>query len=68
MSDTVLLRPDAVASRLKISGSTLQKWRVDGVGPKFIKLEGGKNAAVRYHESDVDDYIASRLRRDSSSE
>jgi predicted DNA-binding transcriptional regulator AlpA len=64
----VLLRPQEVARRLQISGSTLQKMRVQGTGPKFIKLADGKNAAVRYHESDVDDYITSRLRRDSSSE
>ena len=65
---SVLLSPKEVCSRLKIKMPTLQKWRVDGLGPKFIKLEGGRNAAVRYHESDLEDYIASRLRRDSSSE
>lgn len=61
--NNVLPRPQEVAQRLQI----LQKMRVQGTGPKFIKLADGKNAAVRHHEVDVDDYIASRLRRDSSS-
>jgi len=37
---------------------TLRSWRCRGIGPKFIKLGGGKKSPVRYDERDLEQYIA----------
>lgn len=41
---------------------TLQRWRLEGLGPRFHKL--GK--AVRYKKSDLDKYIDSCSRQSTS--
>jgi excisionase family DNA binding protein len=40
---------DTVAELLRLTRNTLEKWRVRGEGPPFVKLGG----AVRYRRSDV---------------
>lgn len=61
MSDTALLTPEDVAVRLKVKESTLAAWR-RGVGPgselPFIKV----GASIRYRESDLANWLASRTR------
>jgi hypothetical protein len=56
------LDPDA-SLLLGLSVRTLQKWRLQGNGPRFLKL----GQAVRYDPADLDDYI-SRARRTSTSD
>lgn len=58
----ILLRQKDVAKRLAVAEATLEAWRVRGGGPAFIKL--GK--AVRYRMCDLDDFIESRLRKNTS--
>jgi len=53
-----LLRESQVAQRLGVSMPTLRSWRCRGIGPKFIKLGGGKKSPVRYDERDLEQYIA----------
>ena len=43
--------------RLGVSCRTLERWRWQGVGPKFIKI-GGR---VKYRLSDIEEFEQSRL-------
>lgn len=53
MSDGVaFLRERDLAKRWQVSRRTLQRWRAEGSGPRFIHIGGG----VRYRFSDVADY------------
>jgi Helix-turn-helix domain len=54
----VLLDEKQTARCIKNSPSTLQKWRVRGVGPAFLKING----AVRYRVGDLKDWLASKRR------
>lgn len=53
-----LLAPKQAAAILNVSISLLEKWRRDGKGPAWIRLEGQR--AVRYHKSDLLKFISSR--------
>jgi hypothetical protein len=53
---------DETAKRLGVSASFLNKARVTGGGPPFIKL----SKTVRYHWPAVLDWAASRVRRSTS--
>lgn len=50
------------AERLNISPGTLQKWRVYGDGPRYIKV-GRK---VAYDQADVDRWLEDRRRNSTS--
>ena len=52
-----LLTQREAALALRLSERTLERWRVSGGGPPFAKL--GKR--IFYRQSDLDDWIASRL-------
>ncbi len=45
--------PPEVAVMLKVHTKTLARWRREGDGPRFIKVEGN----VRYLRADLDDYL-----------
>jgi len=49
----ILLKEQKAAERLDVAVKTLQKWRVQGEGPKFVKL----GRSVRYTEEDLEEYI-----------
>lgn len=51
------LNTEAAAAYLGLSESTLEKARVYGSGPRFVKL----GRAVRYRVSDLDTYLADRV-------
>ena len=57
-----LLHPEQVAKLLSVSTSWLAKSRLNGTGPRFIKI----GRAVRYSLSAVRDYILSRQRNSTS--
>ena len=57
MSKVVHLHQQQLADRLSVATRTLERWRWQGVGPKFIKV-GGR---VRYRIEDVEEYETSRL-------
>jgi predicted DNA-binding transcriptional regulator AlpA len=51
-----LLNEEQVAQRLNVAVKTLQKWRVVGGGPRFVKL----GRCVRYSAVDLEDFITVR--------
>lgn len=47
-----LMTPDEAAARLRASTTTLQRWRCNGNGPKYIK----SGARIFYHLKDIEAY------------
>jgi hypothetical protein len=64
--DVCLVTKEA-AQYLHASPRTLERWRVDGDGPPYIKLGPGLRAKVLYRLSDLDAWLA-RFRYNSTSE
>ena len=58
---SLLTTPEA-ARYLGLAVSTLNKWRVYGYGPTFVKL----GRAVRYRQDDLDRFLEARARRSTS--
>lgn len=60
MSD--LLTPREVAARLRISQTTLARWRRQSPvrGPEPIKLGPGSSSRIRYRRADVDAIVDGR--------
>jgi predicted DNA-binding transcriptional regulator AlpA len=58
-----LLTEKDVAATLGLQPATLRNWRVKGEGPPFVRLS---RRAVRYRRTDVDQWLASRVRRSTS--
>ena len=52
-----LVDDKAAAERLGLKPPTLRSWRCRGVGPTFVKLGIGRNAAVRYDLRDLARFI-----------
>lgn len=61
-----LLNPKRVAEILDISPSTLERWRVAGAGPKYVKLGAGGRSRIRYRPEDVERFIAEHERASTS--
>jgi predicted DNA-binding transcriptional regulator AlpA len=57
-----LFRQPEAARRLGVSERTLEKWRVNGRGPKFVRL----GRAVAYDPTDIAEFIAAGRRRSTS--
>ena len=55
-----LLNEKRVAEILAVSVSWLQKGRVYGYGPSFVKFRGAQGA-IRYRPCDVEKFITSQL-------
>jgi predicted DNA-binding transcriptional regulator AlpA len=55
---------EEAATKTGMSVSTLNKWRVTGFGPKFVKL--GKR--VLYRDEDIEAFITAGLRSSTSQE
>ena len=49
-----LLLKDEVAEILRVRPQTLDKWRMEGSGPRFVSVNG---RSVRYRRKDVEAYI-----------
>jgi excisionase family DNA binding protein len=52
-----LLTQDEAAELLKLSVRTVERLRVSGAGPKFLKIRN----SVRYRQSDVEAWVVSRV-------
>jgi excisionase family DNA binding protein len=52
-----MLTTHEASGYLGLSRRTLERLRVEGTGPKFVKM----GRCVRYIKSNLDDWIASRL-------
>jgi predicted site-specific integrase-resolvase len=53
-----LLTTSEAAELLRLKTNSLEVWRCQGRGPRFIKLEG----AVRYRLEDLKDYLECRTK------
>jgi hypothetical protein len=49
-----LLKQREAALVLRLSERTLERWRVKGIGPRFIRL----NHSIRYRQQDLDAHVA----------
>ena len=59
---TVLMNTRQAAEHCNLSPRTLEKLRIVGGGPHFVRLGG----AVRYQVEDLDSWIAANRRRTTS--
>jgi excisionase family DNA binding protein len=57
-----MLTTSEAAGYLRLSKRTLERIRVSGLGPKFVKY----GRTVRYRQCDLDQWIASRVVRSTS--
>lgn len=55
----VLFTERQAAKALRVSERTLQKWRLNGKGPKYLRMEG---RAIRYRRSDLLRFIQESIR------
>ncbi len=60
--NTKHLNQRALAERWDISETSLERWRSDGIGPVFLKLQG----RVLYRLEDVEAYERECLRKSTS--
>ena len=51
-----LLTEDEVAKNLHVSLAAPRRWRLEGRGPRFVKV----NALVRYRPEELEDWLASQ--------
>jgi excisionase family DNA binding protein len=51
-----------VAEALNLSVRTLQRWRLEGRGPLFVRI----GRAVRYPQSEIEKFLKSMLRQSTS--
>ena len=58
----VLLNQRQAAEYLCLSERTLERWRVSGDGPAFVKL----GRRVAYRECDLIEWVAGRIRTSTS--
>lgn len=58
----VLFDTQEAADRLRISPRTLERWRLTGNGPEFIKV----GRLVFYVEDSLDAWVLGRVRRSTS--
>jgi hypothetical protein len=61
---TLLLTQREVALALRCSERMLERWRVQGIGPRFVRL----NTSIRYRQSDLDAHVAARVVGSTSEE
>ena len=69
-----LMDENDVAELLNLSPRTIQRWRVEGAGPPFLKMGVGPgrpgskgSGSVRYSPSDLESWLE-RQRRESTSD
>ena len=61
MAINKMLTTKEAAALLGRPHSTLERWRCEGIGPDYVKEEGG----VRYHEDHLREYIRRNTRTSS---
>jgi len=62
MEQEILRDQGFVAERLGCSVRTLERWRVSGDGPAFVKL----GHLVRYRDNDIAEWLVEHSRRSTS--
>jgi len=58
-----LLTEKVVAEMLSVTPRALQKWRLEGRGPKFVKIS---SRAIRYRRQDLNEWVERLLRKSTS--
>lgn len=58
-----LLTPSAVSDLLGVAERTLERWRITGEGPRYVKLS---RKVVRYLADDLAIFIADRLKANTA--
>jgi len=64
MDEKVMTEKQA-SDYLQLTTRTLQAWRYRGGGPKYIRVS---SKCVRYRQSDIDKWLASRIASSTSEE
>ena len=62
-NEPLLLTETEAGKIIGFSPRTLQRWRVDGNGPKFLRISP---RAIRYLREDLDEWIRERSCRSTS--
>lgn len=57
-----MVTTEQAAAMLNLKKNTLELWRLRGTGPAYVKL----GRAVRYRLSDLESYIESQVRHNTS--
>jgi excisionase family DNA binding protein len=52
-----LMTTAEVASYFRVDSSTVRRWRLDGLGPEFVKI----GSVYRYPRLALDEWIAQRI-------
>ena len=60
--ETIILNTSEAADYVRLGKPTLERFRVSGEGPIFVKLGG----AVRYRKADLDTWLESHRVRSTS--
>ena len=53
-----LLKTNEVAARLRVDDSTLRRWRLDRVGPRFLRI----GHTYRYPADELEEWISENVR------
>jgi excisionase family DNA binding protein len=61
--ESPMLSTEEAAKYCGLSKRTLEKWRVEGGGPRYVKL----GRSVRYRPTDINEFVESAVRRSTSS-
>lgn len=56
-----LLTTEEVAEHFRVNPSTVRRWRLDGVGPRYIKV----GSVYRYPEAALAEWLVSQLGEES---
>ena len=57
VNETAYLTADEAADHLRVSAKTLERWRVEGSGPRFFKAGPGLRSRVLYRQSDLEKWV-----------
>lgn len=63
-----MLNDKEAAKVLGVTTLMLQRWRLKGVGPRYIKYGEGRTSPVRYQRSDLEAYKAQQTIEPKGSE
>jgi hypothetical protein len=61
-----LLTTDEAALWLRLSRRTLERYRVTGGGPAYVKLGPGKRSRVAYREDDLTSWLEASIYRSTA--
>ncbi len=66
ISQNLYLTSEETAELLKISRRTLERMRLTGDGPPFMKIGSGKRSRVLYKQSHITEWLENRIYRSTS--